>query len=268
MEDIFFYLKAKGVDVLIDQEVANCSKHPDVRKAASSIEALRCADIIMTIGGDGTILQTIRKLKPPLKILGVNMGRMGFLCEVEPKEVSKIMERVLLGEYQVQRADLLSVKINGIEKDLALNDVLVFASEPAKVIDLVVRADGIEIFNGRADGVLVSSTVGSTAYVISLGGPLVDPCVKCMITIVLNPLILGVRPMVLPPSSSIEISIPSQSLRSASVYSDGTFVDQVNPGGTVEVSLSASYVDFIRVRDYRYSFYKKFYEVRIRGGKM
>lgn len=267
VEDVFFYLKAKGIEVLVDQEVANSSTCPDVRKAASSIEALKGTDMVITIGGDGTILQAVRKLKPPLKILGVDMGRMGFLCEVEPEEVSKIMDKVLSGEYQIQRVSLLSVKIDGVEKSLALNDILVFVSELAKVLDLVVRADGIEIFGGRADGVLVSSTTGSTAYVPSLGGPLVDPCVECMVTIVLNPLMLGVRPMVLPPSSKIEISIPLQSLRKAAAYSDGVFIDYVNQGSTVEVSTSTSYVDFIRVKDFRRSFYKKFYEVRIRGGK-
>lgn len=260
-------MRAKGLEVLVDQDVANISMCPDVRRAASPIEALRSADVVITIGGDGTILQTVRRLKPPLKILGVNMGRMGFLCEVEPEEVNKVMDKVLSGEYQVQRASLLSVKVDGIEKDLALNDVLVFASEPAKVLDLVVKADGIEIFSGRADGVLISSAVGSTAYVLSLGGPLVDPYVECMITVVLNPLMLGVRPMILPSNSKIEVSIPLHSLRSASAYSDGVFIGQVNQGSTVEVSKSTYYVDFIRVKDYRRSFYKKFYEVRIRGGK-
>lgn len=267
IEDVFFYLRAKGVEVLVDQEVASSSTHPDVRRTASSVETLKSADAIMTFGGDGTILQTIRKLRPPLKILGVNMGRMGFLCEVEPEEISEAIDKVLSGEYQIQRANLLSVKIDDIEKDLALNDVLVFTSEPAKVLDLVVKADGIEIFSGRADGALVSSTIGSTAYVLSLGGPLVDPHLESVITIVLNPLMLGVRPMILPSSSEVEISISLQSLRKAFAYSDGVFTGQVDQGSTVKVSKSTSYVDFIRVRDYRSYFYKKFYEVRIRGGK-
>lgn len=267
IEDVFFYLKARGVEVLVDQEVANSSTCPDIRKMASSVETLKSADVIMTFGGDGTILQTIRNLKPPLKILGINMGRMGFLCEVEPEEVSKAIDKVISGEYQVQRVNLLSVKIDGIEKDLALNDVLVFTSEPAKVLDLIAKVDGIKIFNGRADGALVSSTIGSTAYVLSLGGPLIDPHVECIITVVLNPLMLGVRPMVLPSNSKVEISIPLQSLRKAFAYSDGVFIGQVNQGGTIEVSKSTSYVDFIKVKDFRKSFYKKFYEVRIRGGK-
>ncbi|MEM2725138.1 MAG: NAD(+)/NADH kinase [Candidatus Nezhaarchaeales archaeon] len=267
IEDVFFYLKAKGVEVLVDQEIASSSTHPDVRRAASSVEMLKSADVIMTFGGDGTILQAIKRLKPPLRILGVNMGRMGFLCEVEPKEVSKAIDKVLSGEYQIQRANLLSVKIDGAEKDLALNDVLVLASEQAKILDLVVRSDGVEIFSNRADGVLVSSTIGCTAYVLSLGGPLVDPYVECMITVILNPLMLGVRPFILPSSSEVEILIPPQSLRGAVVFSDGMSIGKVDRGGAVKVSKSPSYVDFIRIRDYRDSFYKKFYEVRIRGGK-
>ncbi|MEM0232669.1 MAG: NAD(+)/NADH kinase [Candidatus Nezhaarchaeales archaeon] len=267
IEDVFFYLKAKGVEVLVDREIASSSTHPDVRSAASSTEALKNADVIMTFGGDGTILQTIKRFKPPLRILGVNMGRMGFLCEIESKEISKAIDKVLSGEYQIQRTNLLSVKMDGEEKDLALNDVLVLASEQAKILDLVVKSDGVEIFSGRADGVLVSSTIGCTAYVLSLGGPLVDPCVECMITIILNPLMLGVRPFILPSSSEVEILIPPQSLRGAVVFSDGTSIGKVDRGSVVKVSKSPSYVDFIRIGNYRDSFYKKFYEVRIRGGK-
>ncbi|MEM0240150.1 MAG: NAD(+)/NADH kinase [Candidatus Nezhaarchaeales archaeon] len=267
IEDAFFYLKAKGVEVLVDQEIANFSTQLDIRKAASSAETLKKADIIMTFGGDGTILQTIKRLKPPLKILGINMGRMGFLCEVEPKELNKAIDKLLSGKYQVQRANLLSVKIDGVERDLALNDVLVLASEQAKILDLIVKSDDIEIFNGRADGVLVSSTIGCTAYVLSLGGPLVDPCVECMITVILNPLMLGLRPIILPSSSKVEILIPPQNLREALAISDGVAISKVNRGSIVEVSKSSSYVDFIRIRDYRKNFYKKFYEVRIRGGK-
>ena len=267
IEEVFPLFKARGLEVLIDQDIANASTDPDVRRSASSIHDLKSADMIIAFGGDGTILQAVRRLKPPLRILGVDMGYMGFLCEAEPEELRGVVDKILKGEYYVQRVGLLSVKINGLERDVALNDVLVLTSEPAKVLEFTVKADGIEIFDGRADGVLVSSTVGSTAYALSAGGPLLDPLVECLVAVVLNPLKLGARPMVLPSSSRIEVSFPKHSSRTASIYSDGAFTCHVGVEDVVEICRSSHEVELVRVRDFRRAFYKKFYEVRIRGGK-
>lgn len=253
--------------MLVDQEVTNYCKKSEVKSRASAVEMLKGADMIITIGGDGTILRTIRRLGPPLRILSVNMGYMGFLCEVEPDEFKKVLDEVLEEKYKIQRVNLLSAKIGGIEKSLALNEVLTFTSEPAKVLDITVKADDVKIFSGRADGVLVASNIGSTAYVVSLGGPLVDPYVQCLIVVVLNPLRLGVRPIILPANSKVEILLSRQGSRKAFVYADGVLVDRIDRSKTVEVSMSTLYVDFIRVKDVKSSFYKKFYEVRIRGGK-
>ena len=228
---------------------------------------MKKADVIITVGGDGTILRAIRRLKPPLKILGVNMGSMGFLCEVEPKEVTEALDKLLAGEYRVQRVHPLSVQIDDVDVDQALNDVLIFTPKPAKVLDFTVKADGVEIFSGRADGALISTNVGSTAYVISLGGPLVDPDVQSIVTIILNPLKLGVRPFVLPPSSVIQISFPRRSRKGAAIYSDGVLTKIVGSKSLIQVKASPTYIDFIRIKDLKSTFYRKFYEVRIRGGK-
>jgi len=267
IEEVLPLLKARGLEVLIDRDIANASADPDVRRSASSIHDLKSSDMIIVFGGDGTILQAVRKLKPPLRILGVDMGYMGFLCEAEPEELREILDKILREEYHLQRVSLLSVRVNGLERDVALNDVLVLTSEPAKVLEFTVKADGIEVFSGRADGVLVSSTVGSTAYALSAGGPLIDPLVECLVTVVLNPLKLGVRPVVLPPSSRVEVSFLKQSSRAASIYSDGALTCHVGVGDVVEICKSSHQVELVRVKDFRRAFYKKFYEVRIRGGK-
>lgn len=253
--------------MLVDQEVTKYCKKPEVKSRASTVEALKSTDMIITVGGDGTILRTIRRLGPPLRILSVNMGYMGFLCEVEPDEIKKVLDEVLEERYKIQRVNLLSARIGGVEKSLALNEVLTFTSEPAKVLDIIVKADDVKIFSGRADGVLISSSIGSTAYVVSLDGPLVDPYVQCLIVVVLNPLKLGVRPIILPANSKVEVSLSKQGTRKAFVYADGVLIDQINRSKVIEVSTSTLYVDFIRVKDVKSSFYRKFYEVRIRGGK-
>jgi NAD+ kinase len=267
IEKILPLFKARGLEVLIDQEIAEISTNPDVKRLASSIHDLKRADVIVVFGGDGTILRTVRRLKPPLRILGVDMGYMGFLCEAKPEGLKEVVDKILEGEYHLQKVSLLSVKVNEMERDVALNDVLVLASEPVKTLEFTVKVDGIEIFNGRADGVLVSSIIGSTAYALSAGGPLIDPLVECLVVVALNPLNLGVRPIVLPSSSKVEVSFPKQALRGASIYSDGTFTCHVGIEDAVEVFRSNYQIELVRVRDFRRSFYKKFYEVRIRGGK-
>ncbi len=267
IEKVYPLFKARGLEVFVDQEIANASANPDVRRSASPIHDLKKTDMIVVLGGDGTILQIVRMLKPPLRILGVDMGHMGFLCEAAPEELEEVMDKILKEEYYVQKVNLLSVSVNGVEKGVALNDVLVLTSEPAKVLEFTVKADGIEIFDGRADGVLVSSIVGSTAYALSAGGPLIDPLVECLVAVVLNPLKLGARPIVLPPSSKVEVSFPKHSSRTASIYSDGAFVCHVSVEDVVEICRSSHHLELVRVEDLRKAFYKKFYEVRIRGGK-
>jgi NAD+ kinase len=267
VEKTYSLFRAKGLEVLVDQEIANVSANPDIRRSASSIRELKTVDIIVVLGGDGTILQTVRRLRPPLRILGVNMGYMGFFCEVEPEELGEVVDKILKGECYLQKVGLLSVKVNGLERDVALNDVLIFTSELAKTLEFTVKADGIEIFSGRADGVLVSSTVGSTAYALSAGGPLIDPLVECLVVVALNPLKLGTRPIVLPSNSKVEVSLSRYSLRTASIYSDGAFTCHIGVEDVVEICKSSHQIELVRVKDFRGSFYKKFYEVRIRGGK-
>ena len=267
LRDLLLYLKNKGLEVLVDEEVAMIHKDPEVRKAAVGIGDLKTADVIITIGGDGTILRTIRRLGAPIKILGIDMGSMGFLCEVEPEEMYYALDKVLAGQYHVQRVNLLAVGINGVQKDLALNDILIYTPQPAKVLDLQCKVDGITFFDGRADGLLISTPIGSTAYVVSLGGPLIDPTLNCLTAIVLNPLKLGVRPFVFSASSIIEVSFPTRKRKAAVIYSDGALTSTVSSKSIVEIRVSDLYVDFLRIRDLRHMFYKKFYEVRIRGGK-
>ncbi|MDI9619847.1 MAG: NAD(+)/NADH kinase [Candidatus Nezhaarchaeota archaeon] len=267
VEDIFLRLTNRGVKVLVDEAVAGLCRNPEVRGASSTLDALKKADFIITVGGDGTILWTVKRLKPPLKILGINMGFMGFLCEVEVNEVPKFLDKVLAGDYYLQRANLLSVKIDGVERGQALNDVLIFTSKLAKVVGFTLKSDGVGVFSGKADGALVSTTVGSSAYVVSAGGPLVDPLVQCIVVTVLNPLKLGVRPLVLPQNSVIQVSFPKDERRGAAVYSDGTFTELVKAKSTIEIASSSMYVEFMRIKDLRSEFYRKFYDVRIRGGK-
>lgn len=195
------------------------------------------------------------------------MGSMGFLCEVEPREFPKALNKLLAGEYHVQRVHPLSVRVDDVDVDQAINDVLIFTPKPAKVLDFIVSVDGIEIFSGRADGALISTNVGSTAYVVSLGGPLIDPDVQCIVTIILNPLKLGVRPFVLPANSIVQISFPRRSRRGAAIYSDGVLTKVVGPKSLIQIRAAPTYVDFIRIKDLKSTFYKKFYEVRIRGGR-
>jgi NAD+ kinase len=267
IEKIFPLFKARGLEILIDQEIAKASTNPDIRRSASSIHDLKRADIIIAFGGDGTILRIVRRLKPPLRILGVDMGYMGFLCEAKPEELEEVVDKILREEYHIQKVGLLSVNVNEIVMDIALNDVLVITSEPAKVLEFTVRADGIEIFEGRADGALVSSTIGSTAYALSAGGPLIDPLVECLVVVVLNPLKLGTRPIVLPPSSKVEVSFPKHGSRGAAIYSDGAFTCHVGVEDVVKICKSSHQIELVRIKDFRRSFYEKFYGVRIRGGK-
>ncbi|RLF22454.1 MAG: hypothetical protein DRJ68_01500 [Thermoprotei archaeon] len=265
VEDLLLHLEKQDVKVLVDRDLALSHPSERVREAAGDNKAIRRADVVVTIGGDGTILRAVRKFGAPLRVLGVNMGSMGFLCEVDPPEVFSALDKIIRGEYRVQRARMLSLFIDGVCRDYALNDVFVFTPKPAKVIDFKVDVDGVEVFSGRADGALISTAVGSTAYAISANGPLIDPELDCLELVIMNPLNLGVKPFIFSSSSTVRVTFPPRSRRGAAVYCDGVLTAVVQKKSVIEVKLSELYVDFLRVKEVRSTFYRKFYEIRIRG---
>jgi len=132
------------------------------------------ADLILIYGGDGTILRSLQLLPNPTPILGINMGEVGFLTVVDPETAFYMIDDVL-DNYEVVERARLAVKLNDFELPCAMNEAVIITSRPAKISQFKIHVDGKFMEDFRADGVVIATPTGSTAYAMSAGGPILDP---------------------------------------------------------------------------------------------
>lgn len=202
-DDLAKYLKEKGLDVFVEDTLAT--------KIGSNQETVALqrmkTDLIITIGGDGTILRTsiaIPKPEPP--ILAVNMGVRGFLAEVDPKHVFSAVDKCLSGEFHIEKCMKLSATADGIKFPDALNEVVISADEPAKLLYAHVSEDSNHIIDCQSDGLMVATQTGSTGYSLSAGGPVLDPKVRAFVLTPICPLSIF-HSIVFPADSHLKIDI-------------------------------------------------------------
>jgi len=210
-------------------------------------------DFIVSVGGDGTILRTIHKMAAPLPILGINMGTLGFLVDVEPEGAIMTLERLLTG-FEVDARSRLKVLLNGKCLPPATNEVALLTASPAKMIEFEIIVDGSIMEDFRADGVIIATSTGSTAYAMSAGGPIVDPRVDAIVLVPVAPFKLSSRPWLIPGGSSIEVRLKLPD-KEALVVIDGQSTTTISPKDTVEISKAETPARFVKVG--RDGFYAK-----------
>lgn len=173
-------------------------------------QVLNDVELAISVGGDGTMLGTVRLAAPQrVPVLGVNAGALGFLTELTPKELPEYLPRVLAGDYQPEPRMMLNGKlIRGTEvcaEDVALNDIVVRQGETGRLIKLNVLVCGHQLSRMSADGLIISTPTGSTAYGLSAGGPIVHPATSVTILVPICPHSLSFRPLVVPATDPIEV---------------------------------------------------------------
>ena len=177
-EELAEYLTKKGLKVYIEDTLAGKITTQEEMVPLSKMKT----DFLITIGGDGTILRTcigISKPEPP--ILAINMGLRGFLTEAEPKNAFEAVDKILEGDYKIEKCAKLCVKAGEETLPDALNDVVISAGEPSKILYTQICKDGKPILNCQADGLIVATETGSTGYSFSAGGPVLDPAVGAFV---------------------------------------------------------------------------------------
>ena len=169
-------------------------------------QALEACDLLLTVGGDGTILHNVKyAVRCGKPILGVNSGRVGYLAQVEPDEIG-CLSRLATGEYTIQQRMLLQVQVEGeAAAHLALNDVVVSKGGLARLVDLEILGDGQPVGSYRADGLIFATPTGSTAYSLSAGGPIVDPGIDTILMTPICPHSLCGRSVLLSPQVELEV---------------------------------------------------------------
>ena len=163
-------------------------------------------DIAFVIGGDGTILKAARFFaQSETAILGVNLGRLGFLSQSSNEEFEKALERILNGEYRIENRLMLAT-----QKHIALNDFVIKSSEQGRTSCFQVKINDKQVCNYLADGIIISTPTGSTAYGLSAGGPVLSPDIDAIVIVPICPHTLTARPLVVPATEKISISAPCE----------------------------------------------------------
>jgi NAD+ kinase len=248
--DIGKFLKSKGCDVVYTNDLAQIT-----RSKAATVDNM-AVDLAVIVGGDGTVLRTAQKIGET-PILGVKVGALGFLCETTPETVKDVLEKVLAGRCYVEHKTKLKAKYKDLALPDALNEVLVTTSKPSKIMSLSVLKDGAPLHRGKADGVIISTTTGSTAYALSAGGPIIDPKLVVMEVVFICPLSAGLRPIIFPSSSTIEVRVLSGASPGIIVL-DGQTAIPVDYDVPVIIERSENSAVFIKVKPPE--FYKRIRE--------
>lgn len=191
-------------------------------------------DAIVAIGGDGTVLRAAQLALPSAApVFGVNTGRLGFLAEGEPEDAERIVEALAAGDYLITERMALSARLGG-KTAVGLNDVVIEKSGSPKTASLAVSVDGEELTTYRADGLVVATPTGSTAYNLSAGGPLVDPALDALILTPVAPHTLFSRTLVFPPGRVLRFSVADR--QPAGVAVDGNEMGVMGMGDSTTVS--------------------------------
>lgn len=234
----------------------NVLSDPDLARAAgwdasvSETELGAGADLVIVLGGDGTLLRAARMLQGrPVPILGINMGTLGFMTEVPQSELFPMLEAALAGKTRLESRYKLNCKLvrdnTVVVEDEVLNDVVISKGALARIVDHETFIDGQFVTLFKADGVIVSSPTGSTAYSLSAHGPIVHPGIDCMVVTPICPHSLTQRPIVVAGDSVIRLAIRSDS---SEVYLtlDGQIGHALQTGDSIEVSRSKNKVVLVR----------------------
>lgn len=243
-EEIAKYLAKKKLDVYMEETLKSKIKS---QQKMIPLEEMK-TDFIVTIGGDGTILRTCLHLpKPEPPVLAVNMGVRGFLTEVEPKDAISALDKILKGDFTIEKCPKLAAVANGEPTPDALNDVVVAGREPSKIVYMQIYKDDKPVLQCEADGLIVSTQTGSTGYSLSAGGPVLDPEVNA---IVITPIcsLTVFRSVVFP--ADCKITIEASRSKDMVVLVDGNY-RRVLPSRKASVTVwrSKNVTSIIRFND-------------------
>jgi NAD+ kinase len=232
------FLERHRVKILLDESIADMLAGASGTVVDRPLLAMKC-DLAIVVGGDGTLLNTARSLaEPGVAVLGVNLGRLGFLVDVSPEDMAQQLEKIFAGEFSEEERTLLHATVtrNGgqVDESAALNDVTIHKKDIARMIELDTWIDGHFLNTNRSDGLIIATPTGSTAYALSGGGPILHPSLDALTLVPICPHTLSNRPIVLHDGSTIQVVIHEGALP-AQMSCDGQVNVTLDPGDRVTV---------------------------------
>lgn len=211
-------------------------------------------DMMLVLGGDGTLLSVAKSASElGIPVIGINLGRLGFLAEIEKDELESGINRLLSGDFMIEERMMLSAELLSGEKTTALNDIVVTrATSSLKILDLDVYIDDEYVDDFKADGIIISTPTGSTAYSLSAGGPIVDPSLESMIITPVCPHKMYSRTIIVPPEKTVTIKCKITPDNEAVVAADSEILGKLFGNETVTIKISPKKFKLIRFKGYKF----------------
>ena len=253
VKSLLTWLEEKGIEAIMDIDTASIIGSASSHQK-SAIPSL--VDLLVVLGGDGTLLSVARLVEGhDVPILGVNLGSLGFLTEVTIEELLPTMEQILSGEYTTSERMMLETHIHRqgerIARYVVLNDVVINKSALARIIELETYVDGEYVNTFRADGLIISTPTGSTAYSLAAGGPIVYPTMAALIINPICPHTLTNRPLVIPDTPKIEVILVSEN-EDVLVTLDGQVGFALKFQDVVEIRKAKTTIRLIQAKEKNY----------------
>ncbi len=225
LRTLLTHLRRHDVQILVD-DTANASLKGEAGEEVSLETMAERCDLVIVVGGDGSLLHAARALaEAEVPLLGINLGRLGFLVDISPLEMATRLDEILAGEFTEAPRFLMQAQIKRgnkvIGESYAMNDVVLHIHEVVRMIEFQTYIDGQFVNTQRADGLIVSTPTGSTAYALSGGGPILHPSLNALVLVPICPHTLSHRPIVVCGDSEIEIVFCGHNTEAAQVSFDG-----------------------------------------------
>lgn len=253
LRDLRQFLRSRGCEVRVERETA--AHIGDGEDAAGYDEIGAVADLALVLGGDGTMLAAARQLaRHKVPLAGINQGRVGFMTDIALRDMRDSVGAILDGRHSIESRALIEAEVQRDGKrvlhTVALNEAVVGKGSQGRLIEVEVRIDGEYVYALRADGLIVATPTGSTAYALSAQGPILQPGVEAFALVPLNPHVLSARPVSVRDSSTIEISL----LRAvdARAHFDGFALTELAQGDRLVLKRSADAIRFVHPPGYSY----------------
>lgn len=256
VERLLAMLRPLDIEVLCDRDSAAPLAGADFEVADRTTLGKRC-DLVVVVAGDGTFLSAARSLVDhDVPLLGVNLGRLGFLADVMPAEMTERLRDVLRGDFDEEQRFLLHTRVLRAERAVsegdALNEVVAHKWNVARLIQFETFIDGHLVNSQRSDGIIVATPTGSTAYALSGGGPILHPGLEAIVVVPICPHTLSNRPLVVSANSCIEIHVKAGDDPEARITWDGQISEPIGPGDRIDICRKERPLRLIHPRGYDY----------------
>ena len=256
--DVIAILQRDGMSINMTEDLKDNYKNFGITFFKDTDSLISASDMVLTIGGDGTIMHAARHASPLKKpLLGINMGRLGYVAGLEPDELA-MLSRVKTGDFTTEKRMMLKSihqSANGKNEFFSINDAVISRGSLSRLIDIDVSLDKDYMCNYRADGLIISTPTGSSAYSLAAGGPVVEPTMKCIVMTPICPHSIFARSVVFSHHSELVVTASCDDNTEVFLTIDGARTVIINKTDTVSITSSELQAEFIILKD------KSFYRV-------